>query len=1132
MKRFILAILLIATLGVSYGQTYYWVGGTATTSFTGGSNWNTQLDGSGDARTTTSSTDVLIIDGSNIGGSLPATGTVTATMSSNTIGQLKLINNATVVFQRSGGGTGTLTISGGPDEDLVIEGGSSLSIVVPAADGTIAIALANGSTGRIGGSVTLANGAHRIVAQAAGALVFESGASARCNTTNYPFGGTSSTPVAAQYGVVFESGADLYYLGGNSPMGNNSAFSAIDFRPGSTYHIRAAAGSGSHLNQKIFANVSIENNTSFTTDGPINKIENFTIESGSSFTVHTSGSTVVTGNLVVDGTLASPASGGSNALVMAGSSPQLITGSGSIVIPGLTVADGAEVELNTNITVNSATHVYGKINFNGNRISGNGTFAARVNNSATGVTAGTVTGGSYQLTGISGTMSGLTGLQVSGTGIAPNTTVVSFSGNNATINLSKPAMTSGSGIELTFTSDTATLQFSHPEGLDSTSGVVTVVNAKTFQSGVNYIVNGATSWPFGITSGSDDDHINAGFVTINAPVTTNRDVNIHAHLDLNSKLTLRPLDTVRILNGAVINGSFGTGSYIVTGTDGATGNAGALQIDDPAASQLFPIGTASHYLPATISLPAPEPLTLSVFEGITEDGLPLGTPLTPIEKQTMVNAVWRINQLQGTAPYDLQLQWTEALEGSTFITLPGSDIGISANNGSLWTLVTAGGDNTLNTASANVNSYGSFSLGAVPQTQPFVFNPLPAKTYGDADFNGGATSLNTTEPIVYSSSDPAVATIVNGDIHITGAGTVTITASQASDGVYPAASIPQQLVVSKAPLTIKADDLIKFEGEPLPILTATYTSFVNGETPAVLMTPVVFNTTATAASAPGTYPITVSGATAANYEIDFVDGVLTVQAKQAQTISFGAFPVKTYGNGDFSTNATSTNNTIPITYTSSNPAVATVNSGVVHIVGAGTTVITASQAGNAGYFPATDVAQTLTVNKAALTIRVLDTTKVQGQPNPTFTITYTGFVLGETAANLTTPPTVATAATTTSPAGYYTLTPEGAATNNYNITYTAGRLTILPPDGGEQPHLLAFMSNSNTLTVRIYSNKPTLGDIVLFDMNGRLLLKRNAFMPKGFMNFNLNVNNIPGGIYGVKVFGDGVNLEQMIPIVR
>ena len=54
------------------------------------------------------------------------------------------------------------------------------------------------------------------------------------------------------------------------------------------------------------------------------------------------------------------------------------------------------------------------------------------------------------------------------------------------------------------------------------------------------------------------------------------------------------------------------------------------------------------------------------------------------------------------------------------------------------------------------------------------------------DFNGGATSLNTSQPIIYSSSNTAVATIVNGNIHITGAGTADITASQASRWILSA----------------------------------------------------------------------------------------------------------------------------------------------------------------------------------------------------------------------------------------------------------------------------------------------------------------------------------------------------------
>src|SRR5690606_13991314 len=165
--------------------------------------------------------------------------------------------------------------------------------------------------------------------------------------------------------------------------------------------------------------------------------------------------------------------------------------------------------------------------------------------------------------------------------------------------------------------------------------------------------------------------------------------------------------------------------------------------------------------------------------------------------------------------------------------------------------------------------------------------------------NGGATSLNTTQPIVYTSSNPAVATIVAGDIHITGAGTTDITATQATDGVYPAVSVTHTLTVVKAPLTITADDKLKFEGLPNPTLTATYTGFVLGEDESALLTPAVLSTTATTRPAPGTYPSTVTGAASHNDGITFVDGALTVQAKQPQGITLNEIPAKTYRNADF-----------------------------------------------------------------------------------------------------------------------------------------------------------------------------------------------------------------------------------------
>jgi hypothetical protein len=79
----------------------------------------------------------------------------------------------------------------------------------------------------------------------------------------------------------------------------------------------------------------------------------------------------------------------------------------------------------------------------------------------------------------------------------------------------------------------------------------------------------------------------------------------------------------------------------------------------------------------------------------------------------------------------------------------------------------------------------------------------------------------------------------------------------------------------------------------------------------------------------------------------------------AQTITFGAIPTKLTTDAAFNLAAT-TNASGPITYTSSNTAVATVAGNTVTIVGAGTSDITASNAGDVTYAQAS-VKQTLTV---------------------------------------------------------------------------------------------------------------------------------------------------------------------------
>lgn len=1138
MRKILFTMLLMTVAFVANSQnTYYWVGGLTPTAIQSNANWNTNQDGSGTARTGSSNPDILIFSGTNVGGATPTTGLVSGPIDGGmSCAQIKFINGANVKLGRTNSGTGTLNILGDGDastEDFIIESGCSLLIQSPTSSLRFAMAAAN--KGRVSGnlSMILPNQA-RIdnTTAGTGSIRFTSGSSFTSEITgssSYAFG--SSTQSASKW-VVFEAGSHLYYNGGNSPHGSGSNFSAIDMQPGSVWHHRGnnAGLAGNFFNRQLYGDISIENGATLTASNSIYRIGNFSIEAGATYLPYTAGQTVVYGNLTANGNISLPA-GGNNRLVFAGNTQQTVSGTGSINVGSFVVGNDADVVLNRNINTDVSAEVYGKINFNGNQVNGNGTFTANGITTPLAATGNTVNGNSF-ITGNTIYTTGVLGQLLTGAGIAPNTNIVAFSSTTDTVYLSKPVTATATGVALTATSTGATLATSNANGFDAATGSVVTAGSHNFENNINYIINAATSQPFGVSTGSTSINTVTGFTAINAAVTANTNLSVSQHIGINGKFTLRPLDTLHILNGATITGTFDATNYIATGYNTGAGTQALVQFDGLTGSNIVPVGTTSNYMPVTLDPIGQSDFGISVFEGITTNGQITGTPFTALQQQTVVNAVWNINRINGTGPVGLNFGWAAVLEGTAFGSLPGTDIGVIQNTGALWSAPLGTGDNTNNTAAATVTSLGSFGIGAVAQVDPFVFNDLLPKIYGDADFLGGATSLNTTQPIIYTSDNPAVATIISGAIHIAGAGSANITAAQASDGFYPAASVTKPLTVNKAALTITADNKTKFEGLPNPALTATYSGFVLGETTAALLTPAVLATTATQTSAPGTYPITVNGATSNNYAISFADGVLTIQPKQNQTITFNTLTARNYGAADFALIATSTNNTIPVTFTSSNPAVATVTGNTVHITGAGTTDITASQAGNDGYFPAPNVVRTLTVNKVALTVRVRDTVKTENTPNPDFVMTYTGFVLGETAANLTTAPIISTLAQTNSAPGYYALTPGGGVSQNYNFTYVPGRLTILPASDTTKQYLYVFVNAAGHLNVRTYSPKPTLADIYLFDMNGRFIRKKNLFMPRGFINTEIRLDGIANGMYAVAVRGNGVDLSKIISIVR
>jgi|GEM_PF-474602 len=361
------------------------------------------------------------------------------------------------------------------------------------------------------------------------------------------------------------------------------------------------------------------------------------------------------------------------------------------------------------------------------------------------------------------------------------------------------------------------------------------------------------------------------------------------------------------------------------------------------------------------------------------------------------------------------------------------------------------GDYDITVANAADNNYsfnyvkGAISVGKQPSALTVGEVPSGLK-YGDADFTLTAGSSNAAAALVYNSSNTSVAQIAdNGNVHITGAGTTTIRVSQPANSAYGAAAdVYRTLTVAKAPLTITAQNVEKNYGDDNPDLPLMYEGFVNGETEAVLATGAAATTAAVKTSAIGTYSITASGASSANYAITYIPGTFTVKAVNAR-ISVAAIPEKTYGDADFQVLTTTNNAESAIMYNSSNTSVATVNAaGVVHITGAGSALITVSQDASSNFGQGVNAITMLTVKPKALKVIADNKSKKYGENNPPLTYQYDGLVNGDQ-PSVVMAGTISTTATQSSAVGTsHTILVSGFSSPNYIVSHQQGILIVNP----------------------------------------------------------------------------------------
>ncbi|OJJ22075.1 hypothetical protein BKI52_08530 [marine bacterium AO1-C] len=281
-------------------------------------------------------------------------------------------------------------------------------------------------------------------------------------------------------------------------------------------------------------------------------------------------------------------------------------------------------------------------------------------------------------------------------------------------------------------------------------------------------------------------------------------------------------------------------------------------------------------------------------------------------------------------------------------------------------------------------------LKKTDQTITFDLGNNAIKAFGDANFDLAATGGASGNAVTFSSSNTGVATISGNTVTIVGIGTTTITASQAGGALYNAApDITQTLTVNKATQTIAfalGNNNTKTFGDATFDLAATGGASGNSVTftSADANVATISGNTVTIVGA-GSTTITASQAGNGNYNAATnVTQTLTIN-KASQTITFdlGNNATKALGDATFDLAATGGASGNGITFTSANTDVATISGNTVTIVGAGTTTITASQAGNDNYNAATNVTQTLTVQSTVTALpQQLKVGKVSVFPNP------------------------------------------------------------------------------------------------------------------------------------------------------
>ncbi len=253
---------------------------------------------------------------------------------------------------------------------------------------------------------------------------------------------------------------------------------------------------------------------------------------------------------------------------------------------------------------------------------------------------------------------------------------------------------------------------------------------------------------------------------------------------------------------------------------------------------------------------------------------------------------------------------------------------------------------------------------------------------------------------------------------------------------YSFSYVPGILSVTKAPLSVVVNDTSRIYGEDNPVFQVHYDGLKLDEVEPKMEMPIVFSTNAQKDSPVGEYLINAKDGIAKNYNLYYTSGIFTITPAPLKVIA--KEESKLYGNDNPKFDYHLIGKKFNFDHFTVEPQISCLATQFSPVGNYDINI----EGGDMPNYELTYIGSTLTIMKRKLEISAHNYSRLYFEDNPIFEVSYSGFADGETMQNLSAPTIIECTATKESPVGFYSLIPSGAQSDNYEISFVSGTLTI------------------------------------------------------------------------------------------